>query len=124
MQVLEVRRLSPTEAYEEKEFDAALPGSKTPFPEWVSPRMLMSRLGVAKSTLWEYRKIALEYCDEYCALSLFLNPDYLLGCSNTPDKPPFSSRQAEILEEINLLFRQYRKKKVVISIIQQRYCSS
>lgn len=116
MQVLEIRRLTPAETDTERsritEYDPTSDRS-FPLPTKIGASDLCKRLGIGRATLHRYRKLALEKLTIYIDESLRRNDRYIVGETNIPDKPPFSRLQAEILQEISLLYDKYDNTEIV-----------
>lgn len=120
MRQLEVRRLTSAETDREREVPC-YGDTSPPFPGMVSAKMILARLGIVKSTLWGYRQLALECVPEYIEETKRLNPRFWVGFSSTPDRPPFSAKQAEVLQEIKFLSDEFDDHRIVRALLKQKY---
>lgn len=107
--------------------------TQLPYPRWVKigylkQRLSSQRLGASDHSIMYYREIAFEEIKEYQDICLARYPDYWIDLAQEaiamsaakkagipypsrervkPDKLPLTTRQAELIEEVAKLMRQW-----------------
>jgi len=118
-----------------------------PYPRWVTINFLKSRfkllgLGASDHALMRYREIAFEELKEYQSICLERYPRYWADLAEEiaaisaaekagipypvrkkvkPDKLPLMTRQAELLQEIGFLMRDWNDHLFVRDALNKRY---